>query len=347
MKILKIDKKENKLILVPQVLDDLWHLEKILEKGDIVSAKTERKIKAKTVGQQAEKISMYLDIELKEINYSKFNGLMRLAGIIVGGKPEELIELKSHHSIQVNLGEKIVIQKKELRQYQIDRLKKAESSMKKPKMLVIVLDDEQADIANLSDFGLEPKVTIFSGKQGKRFKSEPSQKFFEEILEKIKGTELNKIIIAGPGFTKDEFKDFLEKKASHLKLNFLFESINSVGETGLNELLKSGITDKAIQEMEIVKETKLIEKVFQELGKNSGLIEYGLNEVEKAVEFGAVQELLVTDKFLSQNRVEVEKIMNAVESMKGQIHIISHEHEAGKQLHNLSGIAAFLRYKIK
>jgi protein pelota len=43
---------------------------------------------------------------------------------------------------------------------------------------------------------------------------------------------------------------------------------------------------------------------------------------------------------------EIEKLIDAVESAKGDVHIISSEHEAGSKLSGLGGIAALLRYKI-
>jgi len=36
--------------------------------------------------------------------------------------------------------------------------------------------------------------------------------------------------------------------------------------------------------------------------------------------------------------------MKLVDNMKGHIHIISIDHESGKKLHGLGGIAAILRY---
>ena len=46
MKILKSDLKHGKVVVGVQSLDDLWHLSQIIDKGDLVSSKTTRKIKA-------------------------------------------------------------------------------------------------------------------------------------------------------------------------------------------------------------------------------------------------------------------------------------------------------------
>ncbi len=38
--------------------------------------------------------------------------------------------------------------------------------------------------------------------------------------------------------------------------------------------------------------------------------------------------------------------MRTIDSMKGQVHIISSEHEGGKKLDGLGGLGALLRYKL-
>ncbi len=60
---------------------------------------------------------------------------------------------------------------------------------------------------------------------------------------------------------------------------------------------------------------------------------------------------MITDSFIRKTREEniyekLEQIMKTVESTKGNIHIISSEHEGGKKLNGLGGIAAILRYKL-
>ena len=62
--------------------------------------------------------------------------------------------------------------------------------------------------------------------------------------------------------------------------------------------------------------------------------------------------MLITDSFIQKSRSEnfyneVEKIMKAVEKTKGEVQIISSEHEAGKKLDGLGGIAAILRFKLR
>ena len=87
MKVIKIDRKNNELVVVPENIDDLWHLEKIISKGDLVSGKTDRKIKPKTEGEKAMRITLFVDILSEEVSFHEHSGVLKVNGIIMGGKP--------------------------------------------------------------------------------------------------------------------------------------------------------------------------------------------------------------------------------------------------------------------
>ena len=347
MRLLKIDEKDSFLHLVPEVEDDLWHLERVLEKEDLVSGITDRRIKPKSEGAKAERAKLFLTIEVEKVEFHRFSGKLRVAGKIVEGKPSELLEIGSEHALEIELGREVKVKKLSLKKFQVERLRKAAEATKTGKTLLVVMDDEQANLAFLKEFELEEVASIRSGKSGKQFKVEEFEpKYFAELFEKIVGLKPERAVVAGPGFSKDNFQKFLDGKK--LKgIEFFFASTNSVGKTGLQELVKGNVLEKVVQEMQLVKETGLVEKVLAELGKNSGLVEYGLEEVEKAVELGAVESLLVADKFLLGKRERAEKLMQDAERSRAKVHLVNAEHEAGKQLANLGGVAALLRYKIK
>lgn len=347
MRILKIDEKENFLHLVPEIGDDLWHLERIIEKGDFVSGPTDRKIKGRTDGEKVQRVKMYITLEVEKIEFHRFLGQLRVSGAIVDGKPAEFLDMGAQHALEIGLGKEVKIKKKSLKKFQLDRLRKAAEATKKGKVLLVVLDDEQANFGLLREFELEETATIRSHKSGKMFKTEDVKgKYFQEIFEKILEIKPEKAVIAGPGFAKEDFQKFLGEKKKEKGISFFFASTNSVGKTGLQEMVKGNALNKVVQEMQLVKETALVEKVLSELGKDSGLVEYGQKEVEKAVGLGAVKELIVADQFLLKNRERAEKVMQQAEKTGAEVHLVNAEHDAGRQLQNLGGIAALLRYKI-
>ncbi|MFH1587405.1 MAG: mRNA surveillance protein pelota [Candidatus Diapherotrites archaeon] len=345
MRIVKLDKKDNFFEVVPENLDDLWHLERIIENGDLVSGSTERKIKPKVPGEKPFRAKMFIEVEAEGIEFHKFSGKLRVNGVITSGTPEEYVELKSHHTIEIEPMKNVKVRKKLLKNYQIERLEKAKKASSRAKMLLVSMDDEGASFALLKEYGLEESGKIFSGKQGKQYKGmDEGTKYFDEVLKKAEDSGAEKVVFAGPGFTKNNFGKFLEGKKK--KFEAIFESSNSVGITGLNELVKNGVIDKIANELELSRETGIVEKFLAEIGKDSGLASYGVEEVKNAVNSGAVDVLLIGEKALIEKREELEKLMETAESLQAKVHIISSSHEAGKQLEGMGGVAAVLRYKL-
>jgi protein pelota len=87
-----------------------------------------------------------------------------------------------------------------------------------------------------------------------------------------------------------------------------------------------------------------INNLLSEIGKNSSKIAYGIKETQNAMNVGAVEQLLILDSQVPNNNMG--EAMDMVENMKGDVMVISSEHEGGKQLESLGGVAAILRYAI-
>lgn len=345
MRILKIDRKNNCFSVIPESLDDLWHLERVVQPGDLVSGKSERKIKPKEEGSKVRKENIFVQIKVEKAEFHEATSMLRIAGIIVAGKPEEFVELKTHHSLEVSPGRKIEVKKEKLKNYEVERLEKAKKASFREKLIAVILDDEQAELALIKDFGFEHKGKIHAMKAGKRYKEgEKNNRYFDEIMKKVREIGAEKVIFAGPGFTKNNLQKYLENSGE--KANIFFESTNSVGITGLNELIRSSKLEKIAKELQLSKEIVLVERVFEEIGKDSGLGCYGIEEINKAIEAGAVEELIVSEKLLFDKRAEIEEIMEKAEQMQGKVHVVGAKHEAGKKLIGIGGIAALLRYKL-
>ena len=343
MKVLKIDRKENFVEVIPHNFDDLWVLEQFLQKGDIVFGSSTRSFKPKDSKETVRK-KVFVELEVEKAEFHKFSGSLKVLGIILSGRPEEFVELKAHHSLEIELNEKLKVKKKDISEFQLGMLQKAEKATLQPKLLVIVMDDEEATIAELKGFGFEVKAKILAQRQGKQFAEQQESKYFAEVLKKIQESCLQNVLVAGIGFALDDFKKFLKEKSPELKASF--EIVNSVGVTGLNELLKRGLALKALQESEAAREALLMEEFLKELGKNTGLTAYGVKEVENAVKARAVKELLVSQKAFLENRSLLEPLMLAAEKANASVHIFMSEGTALEQLEGFGGLAALLRYKM-
>ncbi|NMC60267.1 MAG: hypothetical protein GYA51_12925 [Candidatus Methanofastidiosa archaeon] len=70
-----------------------------------------------------------------------------------------------------------------------------------------------------------------------------------------------------------------------------------------------------------------------------------MKAIEKALEYGAINELLIVDKYLKN--IEYEEITEKSRDQRAVVHVISSEHDAGKKLEGIGGIGATLRFKIE
>lgn len=352
MKIIKQDTKEGIIELVPETLDDLWHLSHIIETGDNASSKTTRRIQDNTGDKlrsdRGVKKTFFLGLDIENITFHLFTGKLRLTGVITRG-PEDLIPLGSHHTLEVKLNTPLTIKKQRWQNWAIKRLNQAIDASKKLSAMIIVLEDDTATIGLMRQFGIEYYGPIKGHVSGKRIIDKNRQKnivqFYEKVIESIeKFDSIQNIVIAGPGFVKNDFHDYLKEKHKSLAKMSVIEATGSGGRNGISEVLKKGTVEKLTSENRVAVEMGAIDKLLAQIGKNSSKIAYGIKQTKEAINLGAVSQLLILDtKVASENMGE---LMDMVENMKGEVMVISSEHEGGKQLESLGGMAAILRYEI-
>ena len=353
MRIVYQDTKKGVIEVVPETLDDLWHLSHIIEEGDLVSSLTSRRIQDST-GERLRsdrgiKKTFFMGVRVEEISYHKYTGKLRATGTIEQG-PEDLVPLGSHHTLDLKLKNSVKIKKERWSRWNIKRLKDAMKASKKPSALIIAIEDDVADIGIIRQYGIDYFGPIIGNLSGKRIVQKNRKKvindFFTELADAIEGfKDVQTIVLAGPGFSKGDFYDFLNQKFPEIAKKSLLESTGAGGRSGIAEVLKKGLIEKMATEGRIAYEIRMVEMVLEEIGKSSKTVAYGKKEVKEAAESGAAETLLVIDEMVRER--DVENLMDLVENMGGKVMIVSSEHDGGKQLTSLGGIAALLRYGFK
>ncbi|KPI41166.1 Protein dom34 [Cyphellophora attinorum] len=202
------------------------------------------------------------------------------------------------------------------------------------------------------------------------------QKFFNVIYETLMRQILtlleNKpdatfpILLASPGFTAAGFLKYLnevgstkgEKLLQDLLRRKAFLVIHSSSGHlhSLNEVLKSPEVLANMKNTKYAKETNLMDKFFELLRKDDGRAWYGPSEVERAVEKGAVGRgggaLLISHSLFRSDQIAVRrrwvKLVDQVRDVEGgDVRILSADHESGRRLEGLGGIAAILTFPIE
>ena len=351
MKLLQADFKKQ-IKLKAENLDDLWVLSQIIEGDDVIGSSTERKIKLGKEGERAQraiKKRVFLIIKAEKIDFSKDSNQLRVSGKIQN--EVEDIPKGSYHTIDIGENSIITIEKSEWLDFQKKKLKES-SREKKSKILICVFDREEAHFALLKRYGYEHLLSISGEVQKKAVEEKVGKNFYQEIIKQLEGYDrrfrLERIVLASPAFWKEELMK--ELRDEELKKKMIQATCSSADRAAVNEVLKRPEVNEALKEERAGKEIELVEKILSEI-KKSGPVAYGIDEVENAAGAGAVDALVLTDNYIKKKREEndfarAETVMKLVDNSKGTVNIISSEHEGGKKLDGLGGIAALLRYKL-
>jgi protein pelota len=279
-------------------------------------------------------------------------------GTIVKG-PDEL-GLKAYHTLNFNPGDTIELEKPEpWRSHHEKILNDSVKTSKQPQVTLVALEDDNAVIAQLFQYGIRKLCTIDHSGSGKMYTSVKIGKsggktskntktdFFDNILIQLNQVRPNEspLILIGPGFTKDEFLKFCKEKQLPGIDDVMLEPTGQSGMVGIQEAIKRGVVKRLTQDSRVALETELVDKVLEGIAKD-GPVTYGHEQVKTAIDIGAVDTLLVIDKLVRVKNKEIETLMTDTEESGGKVVVISTVHDSGKQLEALGGIAAILRYKI-
>ncbi|MBN2014161.1 MAG: mRNA surveillance protein pelota [Candidatus Altiarchaeota archaeon] len=354
MKISAMNPRVGVVKLRIENLDDLWYLSTVVHRGDLVKTKTERRIKAKEDierSKKAERKTVTVALRVEKADFKSDSDTYRITGIIEEG-PEDLVSIGSHHTFNVEKGSELKIIKDRWSKTELDRLREAEKAALRPKILVTVVDEGEATFGLIRESKTEyfELSKLIGGKYDTKGRAERKTefysdaiKFMKEILEREK---IAAIVVAGAGFEKEHLYRFMSEKYPELREKTALENIGSHGRNGVQEVLKRAGVRKVLDEITSARDMQLMQELLKEIGKGTGLGAYGVKDIRNAANSGAVAKLLLCDDFFLKDRRDLEPLMETVKTLNGEVHLINHDTEAGRQLHSLGGIAALLRYPI-
>lgn len=354
MRQLQTDFSKGDVKVEVQSLDDLWYLSKIIEQGDLVSGKTTRKIKLGEETERSQKVVkkvVYMTITVEKVEFSStYNGL-RVSGKVLEG-PED-VPHGSYHSFTIEEGTVIKIHKDSWLFFHRERFRDACREEQKA-ILLVVFDRDNASYALLGSTG----YSMLSEEEGdvvkKGYDEKQPKSFFMQIIATLESYiqryHPGHIILASPAFWKDELFSLFKKKFPTFA-SVTLATCSNTGKPGIEEVLRRDEVRTVLKNDRTQRETALVEEVLREIAK-CGLVAYGLEETETAVRANAVRVLIVADKRIYEMRHDqtysrLEFLMKEVEQKGGEVHLISTDHDAGKQLDGLGGVAALLRFRLQ
>ena len=223
---------------------------------------------------------------------------------------------------------------------------------------LLVMDRKEATLGLLEGKRIETLQKMTSGVPSKvRAGGQSSQRFhritegltktfYNRIAEQMKKIffempKLKGILVGGPIPTKDEFIDgnYLVTKLREKVIGV--RDIGDANESGLKELVEK--SRDLLAEQEIIHEKKLLDKFFETLGERPERVVYDEVGIRKAIQYGAVEILILSKKLDKNLSKELKKLALAISS---KVEIVSIDTTEGEQFYNLSGMGALLRFKV-
>ncbi|HIJ98888.1 TPA: mRNA surveillance protein pelota [archaeon] len=356
MKIIKKDLKKGRIVFRLEVADDLYYLADILNKDDRVISRTKRRIDYRQGIERAERLAkeaVTLEIQVETVEFDRTIDRLRVTGRIYQGP--ETVATGDFHTLNLRPGMVLTVTKDIWTTADLIKVEDASKAIK-AKILLLAIEDGLCSFGLLREYGVKLSGTISKTLSGKK---EPEKKraeeisFFEDLLDAIENEAegLDRIVIAGPAFYKDNFYKYFKEKKSELAVKAVIENVSTGGERGLQEIIKRGIIERIIKEWKVQQEVKKLTEFFEEFSKNLGLAVYGLKNVEYAMNLGAIKTLLISNSTLKKSKIEknkqIDELLKNIYDMRGEILIVSNEHDLGKQLEGIGGLAALLRFRVE
>lgn len=324
--------------LLPESIDDLWHLQHLVAPGDLVFATTFRSVETagdKLRPEKIEKRPVRLGIRAERLEFSEHGIRLRIAGII-----EQGVDAGAYHTLNVETGYEISVIK-QWRPVDLERIGRAVKASVYGVIHVLTLEEGEAELFRLRQYGPESVITTTAG-SGKGADMNNRTAFFDQVSGHIADIT-GPLVIAGPGFIKDDFVKYAKNHNCEPAQRAVVVETRRIGRGAVQDVIGAGTLEKLIGDLQLLREVKLMDEVLLRIAQD-GAVAYGRTEVENAVVSGAAEEVLIADTLLRDDAVMA--LVETAERMQAKIVVLSSQFEPGERLTALGGIAALLRYKI-
>ncbi|MEM0140685.1 MAG: hypothetical protein QXN66_01425 [Thermoplasmatales archaeon] len=309
--------------------EDLWYLSLILRNGDLIKAEVLRRTEnredmIRSKKREREKVTVTLKIE--SIEFSELQMRIHVLGEIVSG-PEDYIG--EHQSVNVETGSSILMMPSDVPSF-LKTMEEA-TSLSYARINVISVDEKGVS-CYLVDESTNELIWRVQTSQGKMFVDQKSggSNELRSRLEKLKG---EKVYIVGPQVLREKVIRLLNE----LRVTAESTDAGESDEEGIKLLLSSGLVD-----MRRASEMKFVNSFLK--GINSGLAAYGREMVLNALEAGAVETVIIADRYFRENNSF--QILERCTSKGCRVFIVHSAWETGKIVNSYGGIVGILRYRI-
>nr|AON96623.1 protein pelota [Bicyclus anynana] len=361
-----IDKDGSGCIaLVPEEPEDMWHAYNLIAEGDVVTASTVRKVQTEssTGSSTSNRVRTTLTIRVETIDFDTQACVLRLKGRNI--VENQYVKMGAYHTLDLELNRKFTLQKILWDSVALERVELACDPAASADVAAVVMQEGLAHVCLITPSMtlVRSKIDVNIPRKRKGFVQQHEKglnKFYEAVMQGIlRHIDFNIVkcvILASPGFVKDQFFDYMMQQAIKTdkkllienKSKFLLVKASSGFKHSLKEVLQEPAVIAKISDTKAASEVKLLESFYTMLQLEPAKAFYGKKHVEKANEAMAIETLMISDKlFRCQDILKRKEYVGLVDSARengSDVKIFSSMHVSGEQLDQLTGIAAVLRF---
>ena len=351
VKIVAYDPKHGILKLVPESSDDIWLLSLVIKPGDLVKGRTLREVRFGERGSgRSSRIPMVLTIRVESVDFQPFSTRLRVRGVVIEG-PEKFGVKGKHHTITVDVGQEITIIKEGGWPRQL--LEKLEKSKFRSKAIVVAVDYDEYAIGIVQEQGLRIVAEEALRLPGK---DDPSRGeklvqaitiIAKKVLDIARREGINSVIVVGPGFAKEHV---VEKLKELDELRIVVDTASMGGVAGIHEAIRRGVVRRVLAELELADVVEIVGEFEKLIVKEPERVAYGVDDVEYALEQGAVEKLVLLDELLHSPdpamRERIDRMLKLADQISSKVYLVGREHPAYLKIKGLGGVFAILRYPL-
>ncbi|KAG5866387.1 hypothetical protein JTB14_021526 [Gonioctena quinquepunctata] len=361
-----VDKEgEGSVALIPEEPEDMWHAYNLISKGDSVRSTTIRKVQTEssTGSSSSNRVRTTLTISVENIDFDTQACMLRLNGRNI--EENQYVKMGAYHTLDLELNRKFSLRKPEWDSVSLERIDMACDPTKNADVAAVIMQEGLAQICLITSSMtlVRAKIDMNIPRKRKGFVQQHEKglaKFYDNvmqaILRHINFDIVKCILIASPGFVRDQFYEYMFQAAVKTdnkillenKSKFMLVHTSSGFKHSLKEVLQDpGVMNK-ISDTKAASEVKTLENFYTILQCEPDKAFYGKKHVEMANEAQAIETLLISDNlFRCQDiklRKEYVKLVDSVRESGGDVKLFSSLHISGEQLEQLTGVAAILRF---
>lgn len=353
------------VVLIPEEPEDMWHIYNLLMEGDHVRASTIRKVtnESATGSTTSNRVRTILTIKVESIFFDTQACVLQLKGRNI--EENQHVKMGAYHTIDLELNRKFTLRKALWDSVHIDRIDQACDPSRSADIAAVVMQEGLANVclvtSSMTIVRAKLDVQIPRKRRGDASQHEKGlQKFYDQVVQAlirhVNFDVVKAILIASPGFVRQQFFDYMYQQAVKTENKLLFENKSKFilvhSSSGYKHSLKEVLQDPSIQsrltDTKATEEVRALDDFYKMMKNEQSRAFYGPKHVFSAAESDAIETLLISDKLFRANKVsERKKFVDLVDKVRetgGEVRIFSSMHVSGEQLDLLTGLCAILRF---